>query len=40
LTERLGRQCTISYHPHLSARSYYTRVHVDGGPGHGAAATG
>ncbi len=27
---RLGNRCTISYHPHLSARNYYTRVHVNG----------
>ena len=35
---RLGRLCTISYHPHLSARRRYTRAHVDGatGDGHGA----
>lgn len=31
----LGRQCTISYHPHPSARNYYTRVHVNGGTGDG-----
>ncbi len=30
-----GRQPShpISYHPHLAARSYYTRVHADGAPG-------
>ena len=32
---RLGRQCTISYHPHLAARSYYTRVHVNDATGDG-----
>jgi hypothetical protein len=37
---RLGRHCTISYHPHLAARNYYTRVHADGAPGAGAAAPG
>jgi hypothetical protein len=37
---RLGRQCTISYHPHLAARSYYTRVHGDGAPRDDHAASG
>lgn len=27
---RLGKACTISYHPHLEARNYYTRVHANG----------
>lgn len=26
---RLGRDCTISYHPHLATRNYYTRVGVE-----------
>jgi hypothetical protein len=37
---RLGRQCTISYHPHLAVSSYYTRVHADGAPGDSHAASG
>jgi lactate racemase len=27
---RLGKDCSISYHPHLESRNYYTRVHVNG----------
>lgn len=27
---RLGKACTITYHPHLEGRNYYTRVHVNG----------
>jgi lactate racemase len=27
---RLGKDCTITYHPHLEERTYFTRVHVNG----------
>jgi hypothetical protein len=27
---RLGKECTISYHPHLETRGYFTRVHLNG----------
>jgi hypothetical protein len=27
---RLGKSCTISYHPHLETQGYFTRVHVNG----------
>lgn len=27
---RLGKECTITYHPHLEKQSYFTRVHVNG----------
>lgn len=27
---RLGKDCTISYHPHLETQGYFTRVHVNG----------
>jgi hypothetical protein len=28
--DRLGQECTITYHPHLEKHSYFTRVHVNG----------
>ncbi len=27
---RLGKDCTISYHPHLATRNYYARVRISG----------
>ena len=27
---RLGKGCTITYHPHLEERTYFTRVHANG----------
>jgi lactate racemase-like protein len=27
---RLGKDCSITYHPHLESRNYYARVHVNG----------
>ena len=27
---RLGKKCTITYHPHLEEQTYFTRVHVNG----------
>jgi lactate racemase len=27
---RLGKSCTITYHPHLEEQTYFTRVHVNG----------
>jgi hypothetical protein len=27
---RLGKACTITYHPHLEEHGYFTRVHVNG----------
>jgi lactate racemase len=27
---RLGRGCSITYHPHLEEQTYFTRVHLDG----------
>jgi len=27
---RLGKDCTITYHPHLEEQTYFTRVHVNG----------
>ena len=28
---RLGKDCTITYHRHLEEHGYFTRVHVNGG---------
>ena len=27
---RLGRDCTLTYHPHLEEQTYFTRVHLNG----------
>jgi hypothetical protein len=27
---RVGKGCTITYHPHLEEQSYFTRVHANG----------
>jgi hypothetical protein len=27
---RLGRSCTVTYHPQLEEQTYFTRVHVNG----------
>jgi hypothetical protein len=28
--DRLGKDCTITYHPRLEEQTYFTRVSVDG----------
>ncbi len=28
--DRLGKNCTVTYHQHLEEQGYFTRVHVNG----------